>query len=253
MHMSHPQSTPVPHGTTHTHSASFTPMLNNVTNQSMLYFPPAQPGSSAYTYTSTPYQGLAGQQGFQATAASPTAVMYGHNTNNQAGMSFNIMGANKPKKLEQLTHPNIKKFKSDFTNYHHETNGQATLQGHISDEVVAVIDSLLGAKEEYHYLLCHGGVEISYLSEEQRGLRPWLRTADPNNWGRLLEALLVLKPPGGAYQTQTYDHLMTRAEASHLNFAYDHQLSGEDKYIEKLLESDRVCSMAQFTNEQIRA
>jgi hypothetical protein len=179
--------------------------------------------------------------------------MYGHNTNNQAGMSFNIMGANKPKKLEQLTHPNIKKFKSDFTNYHHETNGQATLQGHISDEVVAVIDSLLGAKEEYHYLLCHGGVEISYLSEEQRGLRPWLRTADPNNWGRLLEALLVLKPPGGAYQTQTYDHLMTRAEASHLNFAYDHQLSGEDKYIEKLLESERVCSMAQFTNEQIRA
>ena len=72
--------------------------------------------------------------------------MYGHNTNNQAGMSFNIMGANKPKKLEQLTHPNIKKFKSDFTNYHHETNGQATLQGHISDKVVAVIDSLLGGE-----------------------------------------------------------------------------------------------------------
>jgi len=46
---------------------------------------------------------------------------------------------------------------------------------------------------------------------------------------------------------------MTRAEASHLNFAYDHQLSGEDKYIEKLLESERVYSMAQFTNEQIRA
>ena len=64
-------------------------------------------------------------------------------------MNFNIMGANKPRKLEMLTHQNIKKFKSDFSHYHHETNGQATLMGHMSDEVVAVIDSLLGAREEY--------------------------------------------------------------------------------------------------------
>jgi hypothetical protein len=171
----------------------------------------------------------------------------------QPGVNFNIMGANKPRKLEALTHQNIKKFKSEFTNYHYEINGQAALQGHISDEIVVVIDSLLGAQEEYRHLLCHGDVEVMYLSEERRALRPWLRTSDPEKWGKLLEALLVLKPPGGAYQTQTYEHLMARAETSLLNFAYDHSISGEDRYIERLVESERVCDVAQYTPEQVRA
>jgi len=70
--------------------------------------------------------------------------MYGANPlGGTTGMNFNIMGANKPKKLDRLAHEYIKRFKSDFTQYHYETNGQASLLGHISDDVVAVIDSLL--------------------------------------------------------------------------------------------------------------
>ena len=162
------------------------------------------------------------------------------------------MGANKPRKLEALTHQNIKKFKSDFSHYHHETNGQATLMGHISDEIVAVIDSLLGAREEYRQLLCHD-TDLMYVTEAERLRRPWLERSAPQDWGKILEALLVLKPPSGAYQTQTYENLLARAETTFLNFAYDHQLTGEDKYIERLLESDKVCEVSQYTPEQIKA
>ena len=68
-------------------------------------------------------------------------------------MNFNIMGANKPNKLDRLNHENIKRFKSNFTQYYYETNGQATLLGHISDDMVAVIDSLLGVHEEHQHIL----------------------------------------------------------------------------------------------------
>jgi hypothetical protein len=93
--------------------------------------------------------------------------MYGANPfGGTTGMNFNIMGANKPKKLDRLTHEQIKRFKSDFTQYHHETNGQATLLGHISDDVISVIDSLLGAQPEHQHLLCHGeDVNVRLLSE----------------------------------------------------------------------------------------
>jgi hypothetical protein len=106
-------------------------------------------------------------------SVSPTAVMYGSVPASQQGMNFNIMGASKPKKLEQLTHIAIKKFKSDFTHYHHETNGQATLLGHISDDVVAIIDSLIGAEEEHQHLLGFGAeTHVKYLTEEERASRP---------------------------------------------------------------------------------
>ena len=86
------------------------------------------------------------------------------------GMNFNIMGTNKP----------IKRFKSDFHQYHHETNGQATLLGHMNDDMVAVIDSLLGAQEEHQHLLCHGNdVNVRFLHEHERASRPWPYTRDP--------------------------------------------------------------------------
>jgi hypothetical protein len=169
-------------------------------------------------------------------------------------MNFKIMGANKPKKLELLTHQHIKKFKSDFTHYFHETNGQAMLLGLISDEVVTIIDSLLGAQEEHRHLLCHGDdVEFTYLTEEQRAARPWLFTRNPQQWTSLLDTLLILKPAGGAFQTQTYEHLMARAEESIANFALDHLISGEDKYLERLLENDRVCELSQYDAQQVKS
>jgi hypothetical protein len=69
-------------------------------------------------------------------SASQTAIMYSANhLGGTTGMNFNIMGANKPNKLNRLNHENIKRFESNFTQYHYETNGQATLLGHISDDV----------------------------------------------------------------------------------------------------------------------
>jgi hypothetical protein len=176
--------------------------------------------------------------------------MYGANVmGGTTGMNFNIMGANKPRKLEKLAHEHIKRFKSDFNQYHHETNGQATLLGHISDDVVAVIDSLLGAQDEHKHLLCHGDdVNVQFLNEDERASRPWLYSCDPKDWGKLLDTLLLLKPAGGAYVTQTYENLIARAEETTANFAYDHSISGEDSYVQQLLDTERTCDMSQFTS-----
>ena len=175
-------------------------------------------------------------------------------TNSQAGVNLNIMASNKPKRLEMLTYQNIKRFLSEFTHYQHETSGNAVVSGYISDEVVAVIDSLLGAQEEYRPLLCHGkDVEVQWLSEEERGSRPWLYTSDPKDWKSLLEALMVLKPSGGAYLSQTYENLLARAEETSINFAFDHLVSGEDKYVQDLLETDKACELSQYSAQQVRA
>ena len=147
-------------------------------------------------------------------SASQTAIIYSANhLGGTTGMNFNIMGANKPTKLDRLYHENIKRFESNFTQYHYKTNGQATLLGHISDDVVEVIDSLLGAHEEHQHLLCHGDdVNVRFLSEYERASRPWLYTSEPANWIKLLETLLSLNPAGGAYVTQTYENLVAKAE-----------------------------------------
>ena len=93
-------------------------------------------------------------------------------TGSPTGVNLNIMASNKPKRLEMLTYQNIRRFLSEFTHYHHETSGNAILSGFISDEVVAVMDSLLGAQEEYRHLLCHGAdVDVQWLSEEERSSR----------------------------------------------------------------------------------
>jgi hypothetical protein len=63
----------------------------------------------------------------------------------------------------------------------------------------------------------------------------------------------MLKPAGGAFQTQTYEHLMARAEESIANFALDHLISGEDKYLERLLENDRVCELSQYDAQQVKS
>ena len=149
------------------------------------YLPPAQTGFTPFLspHTTQVYNPLFSGLAQTATSASPTAVMYGNNQpNTQQGMNFNIMGANKPRKLESLTHQTIKKFKSEFAVYHHETNGQATLLGHIADDIVTVIDSLLGAREDYAELLCHGDRGMQYISEEQRALRPWLHRSEHHCW-----------------------------------------------------------------------
>ena len=164
---------------------SFVPV---VTNQSYFYQIPATAGLQTPSFpTSVNYEALrsytqpasgqftgGGRSAVQPhtspsrlASASQTAIMYGANPfGGTTGMNFNIMGANKPKKLDRLTHEQIKRFKSDFTQYHHETNGQATLLGHISDDVISVIDSLLGAQPEHQHLLCHGeDVNVRLLSE----------------------------------------------------------------------------------------
>ena len=124
----------------------------------------------------------------------------------------------------------------------------------MSDNVVAVIDSLLGAQEEHQHLLFHGdNVNVRFLHEDERASRPWLYTSDPKDWSRLLETLLLLKPAGGAYVAQTYENLIARAEETLANFAYDHNISGEDKYVEQLLDTERTCDLSQYTSEQIRS
>ena len=91
-----------------------------VSNSQNMYLQPAMPGISYEPMTPT-FRDimLPGQTETRTSAASPTAVMYGAGRPAQQGMSFNIMGANKPKKLELLTYQHIKKFKSDFTHYFH--------------------------------------------------------------------------------------------------------------------------------------
>ena len=220
-----------------------------------MYLQPAMSGISYEPLTPTLRDiMLPGQTETRTSAASPTAVMYGAGRPAQQGMSFNIMGANKPKKLELLTYQHIKKFKSDFTHYFHETNGQASLLGHMSDEVVTIVDALLGAQEEHRHLLCHGDdVKFEWLTETERSVRPWLFTSDPKQWTALLDTLLLLKPASGSFQQQTYEHLMARAEESHANFALDYSISGEDKYIERLLETERVCELAAYDGQQIKS
>ena len=134
-----------------------------------MYLQPAMTGFSYDAHTPTLREMmLSGQTEMRTSAASPTAVMYGAGRPAQQGMSFNIMGANKPKKLELLSLQHIKKFKSDFTHYFHETNEQATLLGHMSDEVVTIVDALLGAQEKHRHLLCHGDdVEFATAGERR--------------------------------------------------------------------------------------
>ena len=63
----------------------------------------------------------------------------------------------------------------------------------MSDEVVSVIDSLLGAQEVYQHLMCDGDdLEVRFLTEDERAARPWLYTSNPKDWNRLRETLLLL-------------------------------------------------------------
>ena len=61
------------------------------------------------------------------------------------------------------------------------------------------------------------------------------------------------KPASGSFQQQTYEHLMARAEDSVANFALDYSISGEDKYIERLLETERVCELTAYDGQQIKS
>jgi hypothetical protein len=94
---------------------------------------------------------------------------------------------------------------------------------------------------------------VQFLNEDERAARPWLYSCDPKDWGKLLDTLLLLKPAGGAYVTQTYENLIARAEETTANFAYDHSISGEDSYVQQLLDTERTCDMSQFTSQQTKA
>jgi hypothetical protein len=64
---------------------------------------------------------------------------------------------------------------------------------------------------------------------------------------------MILKPSGGAYLSQTYENLLARAEETSINFAFDHTVSGEDKYVQDLLETDKTCDLSQYTAQQVKA
>jgi hypothetical protein len=116
------------HAISSDHSANvFTPSPAAVVvtnSQQQSYLPPATAGFTPFSHLNmNPVHPSYTRPTPSATSATPTAVVYGQGMPSQQGVSFNIMGANKPRKLESLTHQNIKKFKSDFSHYHHETDG----------------------------------------------------------------------------------------------------------------------------------
>jgi hypothetical protein len=94
--------------------------------------------------------------------------MWGGVERGDGGLSINIQPSQKPKKLTELTYQTLRTFQSEFRLYHLEAKGQATLHGHVTEKMVTVIDSLLGAHPKYQYLLGHGTTNVADLSERRR-------------------------------------------------------------------------------------
>jgi hypothetical protein len=130
---------------------------------------------------------------------TPSTIMWGEMGTNDGGLNINIQPAQKPRKLQELTYPSIRAFQAEFRLYHLESKGQATLHGHISEKMVTVIDSLLGANNRYAHLLGHGREYVPDLPEFVRREYPWLHTPQRDHWEDLLEALKELRPEGGSF------------------------------------------------------
>ena len=86
---------------------------------------------------------------------TPSTVIWGDTASNNS-FNINLQPAQKPRKLTELTYQSLRIFLTEFRQYHLESKGQATLHGHISDKIVTVIDTILGANRKYAYLLGHG-------------------------------------------------------------------------------------------------
>ena len=114
---------------------------------------------------------------------SPTTTIWADPkvpTTGGGGLNFNIQPVQtKPTRLQAVRYEDIKTFKHEFTYYHSETKGKATLHGHILESVVTIINTLIGAKREYRHLLGHGDVDVSRLPKATRALYPWLHTDKP--------------------------------------------------------------------------
>jgi hypothetical protein len=160
---------------------------------------------------------------------TPSTVVWSDTGSPDGTVNINIQPAQKPKKLQELSYQSLRTFQSEFLLYHVEAKGQATLHGHITDKMVTVIDSLLGANRKYAHLLGHGrGVSVPDLPEYTRREYPWLHTTSKEAWTDVLEALKVLRPEGGSFTLRSFEHLLVMAEECQLNFSFETKTSGED-------------------------
>ena len=181
---------------------------------------------------------------------TPSTIMWGEMGTNDGGLNINIQPAQKPRKLQELTYSSIRAFQAEFRLYHLESKGQATLYGHISEKMVTVIDSLLGTNNRYAHLLGHGRECVPDLPEFFRREYPWLHTPQREHWEDLLEALKELRPEGGSFTLRSFEHLMAMGEECNLHFAFETKASGEDTYMDKLLDNERKVDWKFLSDKQ---
>jgi hypothetical protein len=60
----------------------------------------------------------------------------------------------------------------------------------------------------------------------------------------------MLRPEGGSYTLRSFEQLLVLAEECQLNFAFETQYSGEDAYVDKLVENERKVDWDALTDKQ---
>ena len=74
-----------------------------------------------------------------------------------------------------------------------------------------------------------------------------------DSWTNILEALKVLRPKKGGLTLRSFDQIMVLAEECLLHFALETRASGEDTYVDKLLENERKIDWMLVTEKQKQA
>jgi hypothetical protein len=77
-----------------------------------------------------------------------------------------------------------------------------------------------------------------------------LHTPQRDHWEDLLEALKELRPEGGSFTLRSFEHLMAMGEECNLHFSFETKASGEDTYMDKLLENERKVDWKFLSDKQ---